>query len=138
MASIHSAAYNGNVNRVRALLNSGTNVNARGVTGITPLHYAAGHGFLPMVKLLLVRGANINARDKYGITPLILAAAQKCNLAVIRELLDRGANINARNKENFSASTSILCAQCIQLPWPPWISNKGSPEASPYCRQLTW
>jgi hypothetical protein len=103
MASIHSAAYNGKVNSVRALLNSGTNVNARGVTGITPLHYAAGHGFLPMVKLLLDRGANINARDKYGITPLILAAAQKCNLAVIRELLDRGANINARNKENFSA-----------------------------------
>ena len=101
MAPIHNAARNGNLNRVRALLNSGTNVNARYQYGETPLIFAAYKGRLPMVRELLDRGANINARDHEGETALIRAAFWG-HLAIVRLLLERGANVNARTHEGWT------------------------------------
>ena len=101
MANIHNAARNGNLNRVRALLNSGTNVNARYQYGQTPLMFAAYTGRLPMVRELLDRGANINARDHEGETALIRAAFWG-HLAIVRLLLERGANANARTYEGWT------------------------------------
>ena len=95
MENIHVAAFNGNVNRVRMFLNSGTNVNARHQNQTTPLIWAAMMGRLAVVRELLDRGANVNARNNNGQTALHLAAYYG-HLAVVRELLDRGANVNAR------------------------------------------
>ena len=101
MAPIHNAARNGNLNRVRALLNSGENINARYQYGETPLMFAAYKGRLPMVRELLDRGANINARDHEGETALIRAAFWG-HLAIVRLLLERGANANARTYEGWT------------------------------------
>ena len=94
MANIHNAANRGNLNGVRALLNSGTNVNARDEESWTALMYATTNGRLAIARLLLERGANVNARDSEGHTALILAAYYG-KLAIARLLLDRGANVNA-------------------------------------------
>ena len=102
MAPIHNAVRNGNLNGVRALLNSGTNINERTHTGSTALMSAADYGHLAMVRELLDRGANINARDRDGWTALMRAALGG-HLPIVRLLLDRGANINARDNNGFTA-----------------------------------
>ena len=101
MANIHNALGNGNLKRVRALLNSGANVNARDNAGYTPLIEAAYLGRLAFVRLLLDKGANINARDNAGRTPL-MRAAYRGRLPVVKLLLDRGANVNARDNAEYT------------------------------------
>jgi len=103
MASIHNAARNGNLNRVRALLNSGANINTRDNVGQTALIHAATPGHLEVVRLLLNRGANINTRDdEEGGTALIYAASSG-QLPLVKLLLNRGANVNARDISRESA-----------------------------------
>ena len=103
MENIHVAAFNGNVNRVRMFLNSGTNVNARHQNQTTPLIWAAMMGRLAVVRELLDRGANVNARGN-GQTALQWAASFG-HLPVVRLLLDRGANTNrVLNRRNIRAN----------------------------------
>jgi ankyrin repeat protein len=97
MATIHEAAYTGNLNRVRELLNQGANVNARVITGRTPLHYAAKTGRLNVVEELLRRGAHVNPRTySGGITPLMFAAQGK-HPRIVHALIKAGANPKYRN-----------------------------------------
>jgi ankyrin repeat protein len=93
---IHWVAKKGNVNRVRNLLNQGTNVNTRNQWDSTPLHWSAAYGHLDTVRFLLSRGANVNARNQEGITPLHSAAAQG-HVRIVEELIRHGAHVNARD-----------------------------------------
>ena len=92
MATIHTAAQNGNLNRVKALLNQGVPVNSRNEHGYTPLHEAASSGRLSVVQELLKRGAHVNPRTvNNGWTPLYLAAVWR-HPHVIHALIKAGAN----------------------------------------------
>jgi len=97
MASIHEAAYVGNLNRVKALLNQGVPVNSRDGHGWTPFHWAAASGHLNIVQELLRRGARVNPRSNYGRTPLHIAAYYGYP-RVVHELLKAGANPKFRNR----------------------------------------
>jgi ankyrin repeat protein len=97
MDSLIQAAYKGNLNRVKELLNQGVNVNGLN-GGYIPLHTAIVRDHLPVVKLLLNRGAKVNALDRYGRQP-IHRAAEFDRLNIVKELLNRGANINARDRK---------------------------------------
>ncbi len=57
------------------LLENGADVNARNVTGMTPLHWAVYLGFQDddVIELLLEAGADVNAKTKEGQTPVDLA-----------------------------------------------------------------
>lgn len=55
------------------LLQSGANLNARGLDNDTPLHDAAVNGHVKIAKLLVERGADINAKNSKGKTPLDVA-----------------------------------------------------------------
>jgi len=102
MATIHNAAYTGNLNRVRELLNQGANVNARVITGRTPLHYAAKTGRLNVVEELLRRGAHVNPRTySGGITPLMFAAQGK-HPRIVHALIKAGANPKYRTINGIS------------------------------------
>ena len=94
MAPIHSAAHNGNLKRVKELLNQGVPVNARNETRWTPLHFAASRGRLNVVQELLRRGAHVNPRTASGVTPLHLALRKPY---VVHALIKAGANPKYRN-----------------------------------------
>ena len=96
MAPIHNAAQNGNLNRVKALLNQGVPVNSRNEHGYTPLHNAAYSGNLNIVQELLKRGAHVNPRARSGMTPLYLAAFWN-NPHVVHALIRAGANPKYRS-----------------------------------------
>jgi len=79
--------------RVRALLGSGSGVNAPQPDGTTALHWAAYHDDAETAALLLKAGADVNAVNRYGISSL----AQACkngSAAMVKMLLDAGADIN--------------------------------------------
>ena len=68
--SIHDAAENGNIEAVKQHLAAGTDVNAKGGGGRTPLHDAAYGGHREIAELLIAEGADVNAKDDIGETPL--------------------------------------------------------------------
>ena len=73
-AAIVTAAEAGNTDAVRAMLDIGFPLDARGHDGATPLHTAAYAGSAATVRLLLARGADPEARDtNWDTTPLTWA-----------------------------------------------------------------
>lgn len=92
------------VNAVKALIDSGANVNARGwapdagfATGtveFTPLHYAAAGSSPEIVKLLLDEGADVHAKSQtLAVTPILGARHPK----IIALLADAGADVNLKD-----------------------------------------
>ena len=97
MAPIHTAARNGNLNRVKAFLNQGVPVNSRDEEHrATPLHWAAFSGHLSVVQELLRRGAHLNPRTRSGMTPLHVALALGRS-HIVHALIRAGANPKYRN-----------------------------------------
>jgi uncharacterized protein len=65
-----AAAYNGNLEIIRLLLDQGADPNIEGPGGITAIMQAAIKGHTEAARLLLSRNAKVNVRDKRGNTPL--------------------------------------------------------------------
>lgn len=61
--ALYAAARNGHAGVVAYLLDSGANVNAKGVFGGTALHWAAMHGHRGTTQLLVSRGADVTIKD---------------------------------------------------------------------------
>jgi cytohesin len=100
--SLNQASVEGDVARVKALLDEGTDVNAKNSRmGYTALHGAARNGHKEVVELLLANGADINARENQSKTPLFLAV-EYGKKEIVELLLARGADVNAaaRGAEN--------------------------------------
>ncbi|KAM1512892.1 hypothetical protein ACFX1Z_024395 [Malus domestica] len=83
-------ANEGDLDAIRELIDSGTNVNFTDIDGRTALHIAACQGQTDVVQLLLQRGAEVDPRDCWGSTPLADAIYYK-NDDVIKLLEDYGA-----------------------------------------------
>ena len=94
---LHSAAYDGCIQRTVALLSRGSvDINQRSPDGSTPLILGAGRGNSSIVRILLTRGANTSIADAEGFTAL-LASAQRGCLAVTKLLVNAGADLQATN-----------------------------------------
>lgn len=124
----------GQVELVRDLIASGTDVNARGANGVTPLIAAAGRpasgpssgtgggrggrGIRPappqaeVVRLLLEAGAEVDLPADDGTTAL-MAAAVSGQADVARDLLEAGANPNA----GFDAGVTSLMMAATEGHW---------------------
>jgi len=94
---LHLAAFFGQLEAARILLDGGAEVDARSRSERfgrqnTPLHAAAANRQIDVARLLIERGADINAKDGSGFTPLGLAAGAHNDLLVIA-LLEKGARI---------------------------------------------
>ena len=99
------AAAAGNLEKCKALLDEGADVNAIW-GGSTPLMAASQKGYTEIVKLLLKKGADPNFQDPMGgKTALILAVeAQNPKLELAKALLDGGAKPNLKDKKGNTAA----------------------------------
>ncbi|MEO1863286.1 MAG: ankyrin repeat domain-containing protein [Verrucomicrobiia bacterium] len=96
--SIQKAASDGNVEAIKQHLADGTDVNAKGGSGWTPLFYAAFSGRTEVAELLIAEGAEVNAKGGWMVrTPLHYAAFE--GHEEIAELLiaTKGADVNAKH-----------------------------------------
>jgi len=78
---------------VRALIESGADVNKAGDGDATPLYAAAQKGHEAVARALMELGADVNKATDNGVTPLY-AAAQNGHKTVVRALIEAGADIN--------------------------------------------
>jgi len=68
--SIHDAALFGDIEVIKQHLAAGTDVNAKGDNGWTPLHNAALDDNKEVAELLIAEGADVNVKRDNGETPL--------------------------------------------------------------------
>jgi ankyrin repeat protein len=73
-SALVTAAKDGDLRAVRALLVKKTNVNEAARDGSTALLWAVYHSDAEMTKALLAAGARVDTPNKYGVTPLIQAS----------------------------------------------------------------
>lgn len=95
------AAYEGNLDEARQLLQEGEDVNGRdpGAPGWAPLHFAAAMGHVAMVDFLIERGADVNLKGSDGNTPLHAAGFMVAGDKSVSTLIRRGASVNAANAQ---------------------------------------
>jgi uncharacterized protein len=98
----------GDLARVKALLASNTDLNARAPDGRTALIAASEQGRVEAVQALLAARADPNTRGADGTTALI-QAAQEGWLPVAQALLAAGADVNAKRGDGVTAL--ILASQ---------------------------
>ena len=67
--SIHWAAILGSLAKVKAFIESGTDVNVKNESHQTPLHEAISNEHKDLAKFLVEQGADVNAKGKGGYTP---------------------------------------------------------------------
>lgn len=102
VAPLHTAALDGDIDRVRHELRGGTNVDLRASDGRTALHFACQRNHISVVRALLAEGADPNAQSRDGKFPVHRAItgsregeAADAPARVTRVLLDKGASVNA-------------------------------------------
>lgn len=97
--ALHNFSEVGDIDAVAELIKRNRDVNAKTVTGKTPLILAVmnGHGFV--VSQLLKAGADVNARDIWDGTALY-AAAGLGHEHMVLQLLKSGADATIRNKQD--------------------------------------
>jgi len=91
------AAEDGDLARVKQLLDSGADVNGRGGRDFIPLHCAAEKGHLAVMEELLARGAEVNVSYTFHGGPLDFAAncrREDIQIQAIRMLVRYGADID--------------------------------------------
>ena len=98
---LYSAVWRGQAEQVRALVNTGANVNVRGSGNDPLLHEAIWRGHTEVVRILVNAGADVNARDSDG-DPLLHEAIFRGNTEIVRILVDAGVDVNANNSRGRS------------------------------------
>ena len=105
--SLHQAATDGDIERVKLFIAKGVDVNEKNQTGDTPLHLAVARNQKAIVALLIDKGADIEATcSRWGNPPLVFACAiGRRDIAEL--LLSKGADIEAKNSDG---GTPLLMA----------------------------
>ncbi|MEY4641790.1 MAG: hypothetical protein RLZZ227_1784 [Pseudomonadota bacterium] len=93
-SDIADAARNGDINRVRALIQDKADVDEPQVDGATALLWAAHANDLAMAEALINAGADVSAQNRVGASPM-LEATINGNTEMIALLLRNGADANA-------------------------------------------
>ena len=106
-SELSSKASAGDIDAVKALVESGVNIDVQGKTyGYTPLLSACEHNYIDMVRYLLSKGADPNIRAKDGSTAIIRAAGNAPD--AVELLLSAGADIDARADDGTGVVTQCL------------------------------
>jgi putative CocE/NonD family hydrolase len=91
MHPFYQAAADGDIERVKLFLSSGTDVNAQDEKGNTPLRHAVESGKMEIVQLLVEAGADVNT----GLRPRLSMAVREDDIAIAKYLITHGADVNA-------------------------------------------
>jgi ankyrin repeat protein len=96
--SLHRAALGGNVARLRALLESGVDIDMRDGHGRTPLHVATHAGQRDVIRLLAQAGAKLEAldADRYDGVTIAAVADDQATLALLLALGASAAQTTSR------------------------------------------
>ena len=82
--------------RVKKMVDSGADINARDSEGNTRLIYAVNGSTIEIIRILIEHGAQVNAKGEDGTTALIDAV--QCNdPQIVQLLLESGAKVNIQN-----------------------------------------
>lgn len=98
---LYTAAYFGNVNLAKILLDAGLDPNAKDGRGRGPLFDAVKRPSTDMVALLIERGADVNAKDNAGKTPL-LEVAQSGLPEMAALLIDKGSDVKQTDVQGWT------------------------------------
>jgi ankyrin repeat protein len=102
--------------RLKTLVGTRDEANARGPLGSTPLMDAAVAGSVEAMSFLLDKGAEVDAQNPFGTTALMMSATQ---IDKVKLLLDRGAKPNLASKQGrtavFVAAMSEPSAAIVKL-----------------------
>ncbi|KAI9208464.1 acyl-CoA-binding domain-containing protein 1-like protein [Polychytrium aggregatum] len=104
--TIFEWAEEGNLERVKKMIENGAPIDGTDEQGMTLLHWASDREYQPLVEYLIARGANVNAQDREGQTPLHLAATVE-NAPIAQLLLDSGADLTLADAEGTLCQTLI-------------------------------
>ncbi len=100
-SSLQSAAFFGDLARVKAFLDASVDVNQKNALGVTALYSAAGGGHKEVVELLLAEGADINEKiAAYTDVTALHVAAREGHKEIVEALLAGGADVNAGSTYN--------------------------------------
>lgn len=76
---LHTAASDGDMEKVKKLISEGYNVNIQDDANWTPLHRAAYFGHKETAKLLIDNGADVNVKTNIGVIPIMMAVMHNHN-----------------------------------------------------------
>jgi len=111
---LFNAAQNGNLEKIKALLDQGADINVRlGVDQWTPLMTASREGRLEAVELLLEKGADPNIRDARFNKNAYHWALQYGHREIARLLLDNGASKELKKPSQFFGRGMFMAAFLI-------------------------
>ncbi|WMT84150.1 ankyrin repeat domain-containing protein [Wolbachia endosymbiont of Listronotus oregonensis] len=94
---LHLAAWKGQLDNARLLIEKGADINAENIFGRKPVHVAAESNNTNIIEFFLSKGMNVDDTDRYGRTPLY-CASWNGHLGVVKYLVEKGADINAQDK----------------------------------------
>ncbi|KAI8096612.1 ankyrin [Halteromyces radiatus] len=100
--NIWVAAGDGQLERVKELLENGMDANIRDDFGYTPIHAAVSYNQKEMLEYLLNHGGDINVEDLDKDTPLYVCET----VDMAKFMLDRGADASHKNSDGVTAAWS--------------------------------
>ena len=112
------AVAHGNLPAIRALLESGVDVNEETIwknAGYRPLEVAALKGQAAAAKALIEAGADVNHQDEQDHETALILAAANGHAAVVAVLLNAGADVNLVCNAEMGASKHLVPATALSM-----------------------
>lgn len=97
-SNIWLASSEGNLSRVRSLVDSGTSPNEFDAFGYSPMHAAASYAHLDILEYLVSKGGNVNLADPDGDTPLHVTEHEEA----AKWLVAHGADATRKNSDGLT------------------------------------
>ena len=132
--SLFWAAFAGNAARVKELVATGVDVNARDSDGSTGLMLASGNGHREAAQALLEAKADVNLKNTNGSTALLMALAGGHG-EVAGLLAGAGAALDART--NDGATALMGAAHAGHVPWVRYLLERGADVGATTSQGLT-
>jgi len=102
----HNAVLEGDLEKVRQLVESGTDVDTKDELGWTAAFWALSAGQKEVFAYLLSQGADVSIKTNSSLT-LMHQASKAGDTAIIKQLIAKGADVSVKNK---GGETPLQCA----------------------------